>query len=307
MGFQSFSGIGNLVRHLAQINPSVVHVHGIWNPANTLVMAICLRRRIPYVLSPAGMLMPGSRQRKALKKLLYWNAVERRGVQGASILVATSPSEAASIASTCKGASISVIPHAIDVPGFRVSYQERRNEVLFLGRFHPIKNIESLILAFGSAPLDWELVLAGDGEDSYRRRLVSLAGSVAPGRIRFAGWVDESERRTRLRSARALVLPSLTENFGKVALEALAEGTPVVASKGTPWETIESQGAGYWVEGTPERIREALAALLGSPAAWTRASRAAQELARTFSWETLWPMYEEMYEQAAGLRRVSRQ
>ena len=42
----------------------------------------------------------------------------------------------------------------------------------------------------------------------------------------------------------------ILKNFGNVVLEALAEGTPVVTSKGTPWQDLENEKAGFWVENT---------------------------------------------------------
>jgi glycosyltransferase involved in cell wall biosynthesis len=46
-------------------------------------------------------------------------------------------------------------------------------------------------------------------------------------------------------------MPSHTENFGNVAVESLAQGTPVAASTGTPWQLLEEKQAGFWTDNTP--------------------------------------------------------
>ncbi len=53
-------------------------------------------------------------------------------------------------------------------------------------------------------------------------------------------------------------MPSITENFGNVVVESLAQGTPVIASKGTPWQILEETNAGYWIEVDVESIKNCI-------------------------------------------------
>jgi glycosyltransferase involved in cell wall biosynthesis len=62
--------------------------------------------------------------------------------------------------------------------------------------------------------------------------------------------------------AYALILPSETENFGNVVVEALNHGTPVIASKGTPWSILETYNAGYHCSNDPELLSKAIDKLL---------------------------------------------
>ena len=55
-----------------------------------------------------------------------------------------------------------------------------------------------------------------------------------------------------------LVLPSKSENFGNVVLEAISQDTPVIASKNTPWEILKENNAGYWVDASVDSIKNAL-------------------------------------------------
>ena len=60
-------------------------------------------------------------------------------------------------------------------------------------------------------------------------------------KVSFIGNVLGEKKELFLRKAKCLVMPSHTENFGIVAVEAMAQGTPVIASKNTPWEIIEKK------------------------------------------------------------------
>src|SRR5207248_11540510 len=72
----------------------VVHFHGLWQPAFPRLAAHCRRRRVPYVVSPHGMLEPWAWRHKWWKKWPYFFVVERRFLQNANRLVATSQIEA---------------------------------------------------------------------------------------------------------------------------------------------------------------------------------------------------------------------
>ena len=49
-------------------------------------------------------------------------------------------------------------------------------------------------------------------------------------------------------------MPSESENFGNVVVEALSQSTPVIASKGTPWKILEEENAGWWKDNDPITI-----------------------------------------------------
>lgn len=56
---------------------------------------------------------------------------------------------------------------------------------------------------------------------------------------------------------------SHSENFGNVIiLESLSQGTPVVASKGTPWEELNINNAGYWIDNSPDNIGQTIDKLI---------------------------------------------
>jgi glycosyltransferase involved in cell wall biosynthesis len=128
-----------------------------------------------------------------------------------------------------------VVLTPIDLDAFRPdrSATAEPPSFLFVGRLDDrVKRVSALIEAFGRASSEHEdasLVIVGTGPDEARLR--DLARSVAGDRVRFQGWVTEPDRlRALYNAADALVLPSLREGFPTVVGEALACGTPVLAS-----------------------------------------------------------------------------
>ena len=98
----------------------------------------------------------------------------------------------------------------------------------------------------------------------------------------YVGVVEGAAKDELLASAAALVLASHSESFGMVVAEALAHGTPVVTTKGCPWEVVDEVGAGYQVDPNAAAIAAAIERVLTQPDGGAAMHRAAQELARSF-------------------------
>ena len=104
------------------------------------------------------------------------------------------------------------------------------------------------------------LIVAGpDVDKAYTTRLLTLVRALALStKVQFIGPVAGERKEQLYAKARLVVLPSHAENFGNVVIESLAQGTPVVASTNTPWQVLETEGAGNWVSNSPESLRKAI-------------------------------------------------
>ena len=155
---------------------------------------------------------------------------------------------------------ILVQPTAIDIEKFRRT-QKRQNlqlNVLYVGRLSPEKNIPMLIHAFKSVQTDSELWIVGAGLEAAR--LQKLAANDR--RIKFLGPKKFEELPQIFQSADIFVLPSNTESFGQVLLQAAAAGCAIIATATTGARGILGDGeSGVMV---PVKNEKALAVELGS-------------------------------------------
>lgn len=116
-----------------------------------------------------------------------------------------------------------------------VAYNLPQKYILYIGTLEPRKNIEGIIEAFTifkkqTKDTNTHLVLGGGKGWLYSRIYKTAQKSRYKDQIHFLGYVDEADKATLIKNAEAFVFPSFYEGFGFPPLEALAQGTPVVAS-----------------------------------------------------------------------------
>ena len=136
------------------------------------------------------------------------------------------------------------------------------------------------------------------GEDGELRRLKSLATELGvESRTTFSGTVEQAELPVYYSAADVFALPSYYESFGLVALEAMACGTPVIASRvGGPKSFITSGETGYLVPWRcPESYAQRLDMLLANPALTAAMGRAARAKARTMGWDMVVTRIADLY------------
>jgi glycosyltransferase involved in cell wall biosynthesis len=128
-------------------------------------------------------------------------------------------------------AKITVTPLAFASEHFRWLDLAKQNYFLYLGRHDRHKNLPALIQAFAHLRSDYQLYLAGSSDRRYTPALKELVKELnLEARVKFLDYVSYDQLPILLNQAIALVLPSWWEGFGLPALEAMACGTPVIAS-----------------------------------------------------------------------------
>lgn len=241
---------------------TAVHSHGLWTYASLLADSVARRQKIPHIIAPCGMLQPGalnrSRAKKAVCRLLFQDRVLRR----AACLHAKSPAEFQGIRDAGINTDIAVIANPVQGPpaaaeSRAAAFKERHGLpgstrlLLYLGRLHPVKGLKRLADSWaqlqGSHP-EWHLMLAGPDEDGYRDTLEAQLHELnCHGTVSFCGALDSDTKWSAYAAADLFVMPSDFENFGTSIVEALASGTPVVTTTGTPWRELTRCRAGWWV------------------------------------------------------------
>ena len=131
-----------------------------------------------------------------------------------------------------------------------------------MGRIAPIKALDNLFkglaLSTSFKNSDYLLYVVGPDQHNYKSYLVSLSKKLGiENRVVFNGTVNDEEKFRLFAQAYFSVLVSHSENFGNVVIESLSQGTPVITSKGTPWQVLETSKAGLWIPNSPEQIGQA--------------------------------------------------
>ena len=209
--------------------------------------------------------------------------------------------------------SVTVVPGGVDLdrfrPGDRAAARARLGLgagpfLLFVGRLEPLKGVDILLRAAAVADVDEPLrvLIAGGDERSSeeRRRLEALADRLGIGdRVRFDAAVSHEALPDYYRAADLCVVPSYYESFGLVAVEALASGTPVVATAvGGLQYTVRDGQTGYLVPWRcPEPFAERIETLLANEDLRQRFGEAARRSVTAFQWPGVARRMSQVYEQ----------
>jgi len=285
---------------------AVVHTHAIYLWPLWTAAREARRAGVPYVVSPRGMLEKDLIERKsAIWKAALIGFIEKTNLEGAAAVHVTSRREAEEAAAF--GFSLGrvcEIPNGVDVDrsGAVVSPAvarviEQGPYVLFLGRINWKKGLDRLIAALPHAP-GIRLIVAGNDEDRYQPALESQAARHGvQDRVIFAGPVYGGDKASLIERARALVLPSYSENFGNVVLEAMAAGRPVIVSADVGLsDLVRESGCGIVIDGGAEQLGGAIARLAADTGAGNEMGRRGSASAGRYSWNSVAAQMEALYE-----------
>lgn len=263
-GIRAFAACCNHI--LDTERPDIVHINGIWSLDRYIMQRQALKRGIKTYIMPHGMLEPWIMRRHFwTRKLPALIIYQRRALRTAVCLIATAESERKNILRmNVSKTSVPVVANGIDVTGIPLKTSwEKRKKILYVSRLHPKKGIELLLetmAGMGDDVKDYELVIAGEGETDYVAQLKEKAAALRLN-VNFIGGIYGERKWQTFHEADVMVLPTHSENFGYVIAESLACGTPVITTKGTPWEIIDGD-CGYWTERSVPAMKDALQRML---------------------------------------------
>jgi glycosyltransferase involved in cell wall biosynthesis len=190
---------------------------------------------------------------------------------------------------------VAIIPNGIDIPELHshsTAASDAGRIVLSLGRIHPKKGLDRLVRAWAkveAAHLEWRLRIVGPDELGHARELAALAAELKTQRVSIEGPVAGTAKAEAYRDAELFVLPTLNENFAITVAEALAAGTPVIATKGAPWHGLEREDCGWWIDHGVELLAATLtnAMAMGPGALQAMGAKGREWMRRDFSWEAV--------------------
>lgn len=238
---------------LDRIRPDVFHTNSCWMPVSALTAIWAKEAGYKVVYTPHGMLEPWCMERNRWKKLPAIWLFQRRGLQVCDMVHATSEMEKQNIQNLGWNANVCNIPNCVqlDQIPMKTSWKQTKT-ILYLSRIHPKKGIPFLIEAIStlkSQLAGYRVRVVGAGEPAYCEQLIAMTKDMgADNLICFEEPVFGDAKWQLFAEADLFVLPTYSENFGIVIAESLACGTPVITTKGTPWQELETNECGWWTE-----------------------------------------------------------
>ncbi len=261
-------------RHLREIPYDLLYLNSVF--ANSTVYALLLKRLgqlpdRPVVVAARGTLSVSALDLKPRKKQVYLDLARALGLYERVIWHATSQAESEDIMRVFGKSALAHMglitefisnmplpPYADTDISSSAKYQGAAR-IGFLGRVSPMKNLTFALETLRSIQGKVEFDIWGPIEDeAYWQRCrtiietlpvsvnVSLKGAVAPDQVAAV-----------MQGYHLFFLPSLSENFGHVILEALCAGCPVLTSDQTPWKELADHGAGWALPlDNPEAFRQ---------------------------------------------------
>jgi glycosyltransferase involved in cell wall biosynthesis len=264
---ESFFSHINLKQIKIILKNEIIHFSSFFYKLTIFYFLIGIFSNKKIVISPRGEFYPPALKRKSLIKMIYINCFKI--FQNKINFHATNEEEEKIIKRFFPGSKVFTIPNLINIS--KPLNEKKNNNLLFLGRINPIKNIDLLIEAYANLSAEikskFSLIIVGeaflDYEKKYFKKLkVLIKSKDLNDKVKFLGPIYGNQKLKIISESYCLILPSKSENFGNVVLEAISQNTPVIASKNTPWKILKDNNAGYWISPTVDSINSTLNELI---------------------------------------------
>ncbi len=258
---------------------------------------------IPHLVTFHTLALVKMQSRAGENEPLQRQQTEREIMASASRIVAFSPHERDAMA-RLYGADpkrIELVPCGVDLSRFRPLDQEESRKrlglngdkvFLFVGRIESLKGVDLLVHTAAHLEISQGvrvLVVGGDDGQSHEvERLRQLAQDLEVAEVvDFVGQVDQEELPVYYSAADVCVVPSFYESFGLAALESMACGTPVVASRVGGLSTIIQHGHTGYLKSwrCPEAFANSLEMITSSKSLLESMGQAARRRAEGMGWD----------------------
>ncbi len=246
--------------------------------------------------------------------------VEKQCLETADITVATSPQEQEHMRSlVSQQGKVKIVPCGTNINCFgsvdsaiarsKIGIKPEEKVVLYVGRFDPRKGIETLVRAMGEDTIksqhsNLKLIIAGGStpgrkDDEEKQRIEAIVKELGLENITvFPGRLEHQELAYYYAAADICVVPSHYEPFGLVAIEAMAAGTPVVASKvgGLAYTVVDEVTGLLAPPQDHQAFAQAINSILFNPA-WCRqlGENAKERVESKFSWDGVASQLDQLY------------
>jgi glycosyltransferase involved in cell wall biosynthesis len=281
----------------------LVHTNAIFSYPILPASWACQFHRVPYIMTPHGMLEPWALAYKAWKKNFYFSLLEKPALQNASGIQMLASTEAQRVKQLGINAPLLLIPNGIhthdfeELPSAEIFYRqfpETRNKtlILFLGRIDPKKGLDLLATAFAQVHNLFptvHLIVAGQDNIGYLptvKEYFSKASCLEA--VTFTGMLTGETKYSALAAANIFVVPSYSEGFSMSVLEGMASALPCVITTGCNFPEAEAAGAARVVDINANEIAIGLIEYLKNPKLAEETGGSARQLVfKDYTWEKI--------------------
>lgn len=241
-----------------------IHLSSLFYPPSFLLAPVAIFQKKMVVWSCLGTLHPQALQHGPWKKRpILW--LIRNFLSGKHMRYHSTSNEESEQIKRIIGPNTQIVqlPNYMELPALQIRSKVSPPYFLYVGRLHPIKALDCLILALHQSEYfkrsGFILKIAGDENSPYSKSLKEQIVQIGLQKhVQFLGLLEGKEKQQAYADAHFTILPSHSENFGNVVIESLAQGTPVIASTGTPWAILSQQNAGFWVPNSPSSLAQTI-------------------------------------------------
>jgi L-malate glycosyltransferase len=238
--------------------PDLIHAHfGLW--AGYAANYLSQKHQIPFVLTEHSTYLAEQKFTHHELKL------HKRVYKNASSIITVSEGLKKEVTNLVQRQDINVIPNIIDTNKFKPSIKIGKDYFFSLGNLIPQKGFDILIEAFAGFSEkhpDYKLIIGGKGFQEKDLKLLVRKLKLTE-KVVFVGALSQNEVISYMQAAKAFVLPSRHETFGVVFAEALACGTPVIATKcGGPEEYVDAESGYICSVGNVKEVVDAMLSIV---------------------------------------------
>jgi len=229
-------------------NFDIVYLSAIWNYPTAIAAYYCRKHKKPYVVAPRGIFYPYTFNKKVWKKWPYYKLIIEKILKKADAIHYTTQDEFSESHLFLKLRNNGfIVPNGINLLEFkdlpphenlasRYPALKGKKIILFLSRLDWKKGLDILAGAYGILAKkrdDVFLLVVGDGQENFKKKVKKwFEEAGVTDKVFFAGMLTGKEKLEAFSGSDVFVLPSYSENFGMVVVEAMACGLPVVVSNG---------------------------------------------------------------------------
>jgi len=265
-------------------NFDLVYISAIWNYPTAIAAHYCRKYKKPYIIAPRGIFYPYTFNKKNWKKWPYYQLITKRDLEKASAIHYTTIDEFEEGHSFLgiKNNHIFIVPNGISLSEFdnlppkenlknKYPILKDKKVILFLSRLDWKKGLDILAKAYGLLSKkrdDVYLVVVGDGPEKFKNQVKNwFKNEGVFERTLFTGMFTGREKLEAYTGSDIFVLPSYSESFGMVVIEAMACGLPTIISDGVGlYQEINSSRSGLVVPCDSVKLAEAMNNLLNDAA-----------------------------------------